>query len=88
MTRLLRLDPPLPLKVRRGKTWVYAMAHVLLDYGVDYDLCWVCFLHDSGECWTVGNKDVRAVDNETMGRRVSNGKSNENVRRPEENRGP
>ena len=40
----------------------------MLDYGPDHDLQWVCFIVATGECWTYLNKDIRMVDNETMGR--------------------
>jgi len=46
-----------------------AVAHFLIDYGSEADLCWVCFLHDSGECWTFSNKDIRIESNETIGRK-------------------
>jgi hypothetical protein len=60
---MLRLDPPLPVVTPRGK----ALAHVLIDYGIDFDLLWVCFQVD-GECWTWRNQDIRAENNLTFGR--------------------
>jgi hypothetical protein len=60
---MLRLDPPLPVVTPRGK----ALAHVLIDYGAEHDLCWVCFQVD-GECWTWRNQDIRAETNVTFGR--------------------
>jgi hypothetical protein len=44
------------------------MAHILIDYGMEYDLLWVVFADDSRECWTVSNKSVRAQENITAGR--------------------
>ena len=41
----------------------------MLDPGIDHDLQWVCFIVATGECWTYLNKDIRLVDNETMGRK-------------------
>lgn len=67
---MLQLDPAIPLRVRRGDDWVKAWAHVLLDYSIETDLFWVCFL-DNGECWTVRNQDVRADVNLTIGREGS-----------------
>ena len=61
---ILRLDPPLLVVTPRGK----GMAHVLIDYGVDFDLCWVVFQSD-GECWTWCNQDIRADVNITFGRK-------------------
>ena len=63
MTALLQLDPPMPVHTPKGD----AVAHVLIDYGLEHDLMWVCFLDDSGECWTFGNREVRALPNATYG---------------------
>ena len=63
---MLQLDPPLQVKTPKGP----ALAHVLIDYGPDHDLLWVCFQMD-GECWTWKNNDIRADSNVTYGR-VSN----------------
>ena len=41
---------------------------MLIDYGPEYNLLWVCFLDDSGECWTYDNTQIRAQKNVTMGR--------------------
>lgn len=61
---LLQLDPPIPLDTPKGS----ALAHVLIDYGPEYDLMWVCFNDADGQCWTWTNKDVRGVKNITIGR--------------------
>jgi len=61
----IQLNPPLPFWTPKG----FAHAHVMLDYGPDHDLLWVCFSVADGLCWTYQNKDIRMVDNETMGRR-------------------
>ena len=61
---LLQLNPPLPLETPMGA----ALAHVLIDYGPEHSLLWVCFLDSSGECWTFPNEKVRAQKNATMGR--------------------
>lgn len=60
---LLQLNPALPIETPKGK----ALAHVLIDYGAEADLLWVCF-QDNGECWTWSNKEIRAQPNITMGR--------------------
>jgi hypothetical protein len=62
---MLQLNPPIPLRTSRGK----GVAHFVVDYGVDFDLYWVVFLDESGECWTLNNREVRAVDNITFHRR-------------------
>lgn len=66
MSNITRLDPPLPLQTPKGK----AYAHFLIDYGIEHDLMWVCFQQDTGECWTWKNRDIRADNNLTIGRKV------------------
>ena len=61
---LTQLNPPLPLITPKGKAW----AHIVIDYGREHDLLWVCFQDETGECWTWGNRDVRIQENITMGR--------------------
>lgn len=58
-----QLNPPLPVKTPKGK----AIAHFLIDYGMEADLVWVCFLRN-GEIWCLRNSEVRADDNITYGR--------------------
>lgn len=61
----IQLDPPIPVITPKGEGY----AHVLIDYGPEYHLLWVCFLDDTGECWTLANPDIRGPKNVTMGRR-------------------
>ena len=61
----IQLNPPIPLWTPKG----FAHAHVMIDLGIDHDLQWVCFIVATGECWTYLNKDIRMVDNATMGRK-------------------
>ncbi|NBU69896.1 MAG: hypothetical protein EBS53_00355 [Bacteroidetes bacterium] len=61
---MIQLDPPIPVTTPRGKGY----AHILLDYGMEHDLCWVVFLDDTGECWTYRNSEIRAQKNVTFGR--------------------
>ena len=61
---IIQLNPPIPLNTTRGK----ALANFLIDNGPEFDLQWVCFLDDSGECWTFGNPMIRAQKNITQGR--------------------
>jgi hypothetical protein len=44
-----------------------ALAHVLIDYGPEYDLVWVCF-EENSECWSWRNQDIKADANITFGR--------------------
>ncbi len=62
---MLQLNPPLPVKTPKGD----AVAHVLIDYGPEADIFWVCF-QDNGECWTWANQDIRAQENITLRRIV------------------
>ncbi len=59
----LQLNPPLPIDTPKGKAWAVAM----LDYGPQWDLQWVTFLHEGGECWTFSNRDIRQEENYTFG---------------------
>jgi len=61
---LLQLDPPIPVTTPKGK----ALAHVLIDPGLEHHLLWVCFQDETGECWAWANPDVRAQANPSMGR--------------------
>ena len=63
---ILQLDPPLFLKTPRGR----AVAHFLIDYGIENDLYWICFCHETGECWTFSNTEIRIENNQTIGRQV------------------
>ena len=64
---LTQLNPPLPLLTPKGKAW----AHLVIDYGPEADLMWVCFQDDDGACWTWCNRDVRIQANATLGRVTS-----------------
>jgi hypothetical protein len=61
---LSQLNPPLPLLTPKGKAW----AHLVIDYGPEADLMWVCFQDQDGACWTWPNRDVRIQANATLGR--------------------
>lgn len=61
---ILQLNPPLPVTTPKG----HALAHLVIDNGIEHDLQWVCAQDVSGECWTVKNQDIRFQKNITMGR--------------------
>ena len=61
---ILQINPPLPVETPKGSGW----AHFLIDYGPESDLYWVCFIDETGECWTWGNKHIRAQKNITLDR--------------------
>ena len=60
---MLQLDPLIPVLVKHKGEWVKAMAHVLIDYGFEHNLMFVCFADESRECWT--------VETRTSGRRTT-----------------
>lgn len=72
---ILQLNPPLPLVTAKGA----GFAHFLIDYGQEHDLIWVVFLKESGECWSLSNKDVRMEHNFTMGTGKAKGMGNGQV---------
>jgi hypothetical protein len=47
-----------------------ALAHFLIDYGIENNLMWVCFQDDTGESRTWENAHVRARVNESIGRKT------------------
>jgi hypothetical protein len=61
---ILQLDPPIPLDTPKGA----GFAHLVVDYGMDFDLCWTVFITKTRECWTFQNREVRAVGNVTFKR--------------------
>lgn len=61
---LFQLNPSIPVETPKGK----GQATLLIDYGPEHDLYWVTFLDEGGECWTFGNRDIRAQTNLTLGR--------------------
>lgn len=63
---MLQLNPPIPLETPKGK----ALAQILIDYGAEHHLIWVCFQEDTREIWCWPNNEVRAQTNITMGRKA------------------
>jgi hypothetical protein len=61
---MLQLNPPIPVLTPKGKGY----AHVLIDYSQEHDLYWVCFIDETGECWTYNNKEIKLQTNITLGR--------------------
>ncbi|MAR56313.1 MAG: hypothetical protein CMM93_03940 [Rickettsiales bacterium] len=60
---LLQLNPPLLIETPKGRAWAVAM----IDYGPQWDLQWVTFVNDTGECWTFRNSQIRQGSNYTHG---------------------
>lgn len=74
---MLQLTPPLPLLTPKGK----AFAHFVIDYSQEHDLLWVCFICDTGECWTFPNFQVRMESNVKLSYHVSNKEVLENLKK-------
>lgn len=66
MHTIIQLSPILPFDTPKGK----AFAHFLMDYVEEHHLMWVCFIDETGECWTFSNSDIRMQNNPTLGRVV------------------
>lgn len=64
MHTLQQLNSPIPMETPKGR----ALAHIVIDYGPEFDLLWVCFDDATGECRTWANNLIRAQKNITMGR--------------------
>ena len=62
-SKMLQLNPPLPVATVKGPGY----AHFLIDYGQEHHLIWVVFLRETGECWSLLNKDIRLEANTTLG---------------------
>jgi len=63
---MIELQKPLPLDTPKGP----AYAHFVIDYGTEHSLMWVCFIKETGECWTFNNELIRLQKNITMGIRI------------------
>jgi hypothetical protein len=63
---ILQLNPAIPLDTPKGKSF----AHFLIDMGQEHHLLWVCFVDETGECWTFKNPEIKLQRNETMGVRA------------------
>jgi len=60
---MLQLHTPIPVETPKGA----GFAHLIIDYGQEHNLLFVCFINDTGECWTFSTKDIRLEKNLTMG---------------------
>jgi len=63
---ILQLDPTIPLETPKGSS----QAFLVIDYGSEHNLMWVCAVDATGEIWTFQNPEVRAQKNITMGRKL------------------
>lgn len=58
---ILQLNPPLPVNTPLG----LGVAHVIIDYGIDFNSVFVVFL-DSGEVKHFSSEQLRRTDNLTF----------------------
>ena len=58
----LQLNPVIPVETPRGK----AMAHIMIDYGAEHYVLFLCFLDEARECRLYRNDEVKIQNNETM----------------------
>ena len=64
---MLQLSPVIEVDTPKGR----GHAEVLIDYGAEADLLWVCIICDTGEIWTFRNADIRATVNISIGRTLA-----------------
>jgi hypothetical protein len=62
---MLQLDPPLPVTTADNRT---GFAHVICDYGPEYDSILLVALDDSREFWWFSHTQLRIRNNITFGR--------------------
>lgn len=58
----VQLSPTIPLETSFGK----ATAHVMIDYGEEHYVLFVCFIDATGECRTLRADQVKMQNNQTM----------------------
>ena len=61
---VIRLDPVIWVQTPLGD----ADAEFMIEIGDEHHIQWVCWLHETGECWTFQNPEIRRTTNLTMGR--------------------
>ena len=63
---MLQVNPFIPIYcVSYG---MEGYAFVLIDYSQEHDLLFVCAM-DTGEIWTLSNRDIRMQENISLGRK-------------------
>ena len=60
----MRLDPTIEVLTPMG----IADAEFMIEVGDDAHIQWVCWIRETGECWTFVNPEVRKSLNVTMQR--------------------
>jgi hypothetical protein len=62
---ITQLNNPIPLITPKGDAYAY----FVIDYGMEHDLLWVCFINKTGECWTFKNGNIKLGPNYTFDRK-------------------
>lgn len=63
---ILQLNPVIPLDTPKGA----GDAFFLIDYGRDSQILFVCFIRETGECWSFESRDIKLEKNITSGVRT------------------
>lgn len=61
---MIQLNPPIPLETPKG----LGLAHLVVDYGIEFSLMWTVAIDATGECWTFPNEKIRFQKNISIGR--------------------
>lgn len=68
---MLQLCPTIPIV--RDSDGMNGYAFLVIDYSQEHDLLFTCAM-DDGEIWTLGNREIRIVNNVTLNRIYEKGK--------------
>jgi len=60
---MIQLNPPIPVRTPLGDGW----AHIVIDYGPEFNTVWVVALHDMGTIKHFDSNDLRVDGNPTFG---------------------
>jgi hypothetical protein len=61
---VIRLNPVVWVQTPLGD----ADAEFMIEVGDEHHLQFVCWIHETGECWTFQSHEIRRATNVTMGR--------------------
>lgn len=67
---ILELNQPIWFDTPKG----IGICHFMIDRGPQTDTEWICFIADTGECWTFTNIDIKLAKNQTLGIRQEKNK--------------
>lgn len=64
---MIQLNPMIPFDTPKGPGWAF----LLIDYSQDHDTLYKIAITETREVWDFRQSEVRAVENITMGRRIT-----------------